>query len=285
MARMAIAAMAISIFTPSAGRALAEGMGIFVMRTDGSQQRKVAQVDGFGWHSSPRFSHDGRRLLFEVGDGPNGSQKVFVVNVDGSGLAELGEHGGADWSPDDRQIVYHHFGGPNVKPGIWVMDANGGNRQWLLDGSWPRWSTVGDKIAFNYRTTIRVLDLVNNEDRLLVDQQLAQNPTAFDWSRDGKQLAFFSRSVAAGPRQLFIASAERLNKDLKPRFSREGMVGGHVSWSADDKQLLFAIESYIHVMDVDGSAPPRRVAGQTEKSRDPVWSADGQWIAFARRPG
>ncbi len=33
---------------------------IFVMKTDGSDVRKVAQVDGYEDHEAPRWSHEGR---------------------------------------------------------------------------------------------------------------------------------------------------------------------------------------------------------------------------------
>ena len=39
---------------------------VFVMRADGSGVRKVAQVEGFADHAAPRWSHDGKRLLFDA---------------------------------------------------------------------------------------------------------------------------------------------------------------------------------------------------------------------------
>src|SRR5438094_181612 len=86
-------------------------LGIYVMKIDGSQQRKVAHVEGFSRPASPRWSHDGKRLAFEESDGPDEARKFFVVNVDGTNLQEVGEHGSPDWSPDDKQLVFHHFGG------------------------------------------------------------------------------------------------------------------------------------------------------------------------------
>jgi Tol biopolymer transport system component len=257
--------------------------GIFVMKIDGSEERKVASVDGIEHHTSPRWSHDGRRLAFETLD-DNGVEKSFIVNLDGTGLKEIGEMGSPDWSPDDKQIVFH-YSGANMQHGSWVRNVDGEGLNWLGSGAYPRWSPDGGKIAYCDDVALRVLDLVQENELLLTEDPFAQRPGCFEWSRDGKRLAFFTRTVPGGPRNLYVISAEAPNKGLEPRFSRQGFkVGGHVTWSADDKQLFFTIESYIHVLTVDGKSQPVRVGGQPDKSRDPACSPDGKSLAFARRP-
>src|SRR4051812_26812006 len=56
---------------------------IFVMKTDGSQVRKVAQVAGYKKHGSPQWSHDGKRLAFDAYEGPDDAKKFFAIQLDG----------------------------------------------------------------------------------------------------------------------------------------------------------------------------------------------------------
>jgi TolB protein len=58
----------------------------------------------------PRWSPDGRQLVFWRDREGKGDMAVFVVNVDGSGLRQLTDWdmraGDADWSPDGKRIVF-----------------------------------------------------------------------------------------------------------------------------------------------------------------------------------
>jgi Tol biopolymer transport system component len=278
--RFAILALFFATPAPTRSNA-ADDSGIFVMKIDGSEERKVAEVEGFARHMSPRWSHDGSRLAFEAYEAPDSTRKFFVVNVDGANLQEVGEHGSPDWSPDDQQLIFHHLGG-TLRAGVWVQNLASGERNFVVEGGWPRWSRDGTKIAYLGDNTIRYLDLTNNEDRLLVGDKFTRHSTGFDWSHVGTRLAFFAQSAVNGPKELHIASIDGTCKG--PRYSRHGLVGSHVSWSPDDSKLAFTIDSYIWIVNVDGDDAPTRLPGQPQKSRDPCWSPDGQWMAFSRRP-
>ncbi len=260
---------------------LAAEPGIFVIDVATGQERCVVAVDQATSHLSPRWSHDGRQLVFEVADA-GGDAKIFVVDIDGTGLKEVSPHGSPDWSPDDKQLVYHQdpF---EPEPSIWVENVDGQGRQQLARGSWPRWSPDGGQIAYCDGTSLMLIDLATSEQRAVVEGQFSQRPGSFDWSHDGKRLALFTRRVAGGPRELFIISATGQPGGLQPRYARPGRVGGHVTWSPDDKRLAFTVDSYIHTLRVDGQADPELLPGQQDKSRDPAWSPDGKWIVFARR--
>jgi Tol biopolymer transport system component len=256
--------------------------GIFVMRADGTEQRKVVSVDGFAGHGSPRWSHDGKRLVFDAFDDPNGKGKAFVVNLDGTQLKEVGDKITPDWSPDDKQLIFHSRG-ENLPEGIWVQNVDTQGRERLFAGTWPRWSPDGGRVAFCDGNSLRVIDLADFSESLLIDEPLEESPHAFEWSHDGKRLALVTRRSGQPARELLIVASDGSQRPVS-RFARAGNFGNHVSWSADDKQLLITLDSYIHSLEVSGDQPPQRIAGQDEKSRDPSFSPDAKWITFARRP-
>ncbi len=95
--------------------------GIYVMDArDGSHVRRITSLPaGINWDAAPRFSPDGRKLVFtRFRDGyttPDGgvvgqTSALFVVRLDGTDLHritpwDLGA-GDADWSPDGTRIVF-----------------------------------------------------------------------------------------------------------------------------------------------------------------------------------
>jgi TolB protein len=108
------------------------GLHIMVMNGDGSGLAEVAEwftdAETFdpGLVAPPSWSPDGERLAF-ASLSPLGGGDIFVVNVDGTGLANLTNSAAIDiepaWSPDGGQIAF-----ASNRDGYWeiyVMNADG----------------------------------------------------------------------------------------------------------------------------------------------------------------
>jgi Tol biopolymer transport system component len=258
--------------------------GIFVVRLDGTEERSVAQVPGYSHHESPRWSHDGKRLAFAVSQAGNlASKMIYLVNVDGSELTKVGEGELPDWSPDDKQLVSWHHGGTE-KFGVWVHNIDGSGREWLAEGGSARWSRDGSQVAFAWQHILRMIDVVSGEQSIFLEEPFKENLVAFDWSPDDQQIAFVNRRAMDNTRKLFLVNTRDATPEARVVPIPGGKLGSHLSWSPDGKQLVIALNGFIHLVTLDHPQKPQRLAGQTIASYDPSFSPDGKWIAFSRRP-
>ena len=250
---------------------------IYVVKVDGSQLRKLAQVDGYGVHEAPRWSHDGKRVVFTALNASARVFEFFVVGADGAGLQKLGTGRDPDWSPDDKQIAFElpAAGGSQ----ICVQNLDGSGVERLTQGTCPRWSPDGSQIAFAAGQTLHVLDLASGEQRALFDAPFETLYRGCCWSPDGKYLAISARSVPRVRRQVMIVSAQGVKDGLRVRLQNEA--SGHMAFSPDGKRLAFDNAYFIHVVDVEGKAEPRQLPDQRAQNLSPDWSPDGQWLVFA----
>lgn len=92
-----------------------EHRGIYTMRTDGSQLRRLTLPRAWtAVDAAPQWSPDGRRIVFvrrNLTASPRGQQAVFVVNADGTGMRKatpwkMRAGDGPDWSPDGTRILF-----------------------------------------------------------------------------------------------------------------------------------------------------------------------------------
>ena len=210
---------------------------IFVMKTDGSDVRKVAQVDGYEDHEAPRWSHDGKRLVFDARNRASRKRSCFVVNADGTGLGEVAKGRFADWSPDDRQITFQ-VDGAGGSAEIYVQNLDGQGRVKIAEGRSPRWSVDGSVLVHSDRTMLRAVDLLTDEETALLPAPVVKVFDGFAWSPDGKSMAVVVRPAAGGPRHLLFVDPAADNRELAPRLTNE--MGGFISSRPTENGSLLA---------------------------------------------
>jgi Tol biopolymer transport system component len=130
---------------------------IHVMDADGTNVRRVTTLPADAMYdSAPRFSPDGRRIVFTRYLTDPGRSALFTVRVDGSGLKQLTPWGNgasdADYSPDGKKLVFEAFPNKWCFGEVYTVDSDGGHLTNIADNrchagsAEPVWSPNGKKI-------------------------------------------------------------------------------------------------------------------------------------------
>jgi Tol biopolymer transport system component len=130
--------------------------GIWAIRPDGSERRKISDVGSAG-----ALSADGTQFVFNVvfrlRNGNVDRYRAFaVVNADGTGYHVVTSHAyteyGEVWSPTGHRILYGRANGQ----GIYVIDADSHNNHRVTHDAPPRtewpalgWSPDGSSIVYD----------------------------------------------------------------------------------------------------------------------------------------
>ena len=123
---------------------------IYVMDADGKNPRNLTQNPAFYW--APVWSPDGQYIAFQSYRDDNWD--IYVMDADGKNLRNLTQNSATDeapvWSPDGQHIAFTSNRDGNRD--IYVMDADGENLRNLTqsnaDDQAPVWSPDGQHIAF-----------------------------------------------------------------------------------------------------------------------------------------
>lgn len=231
----------------------------------------------------------------------NRSQKIYVMNSDGSNRTRLTD-GHWDswpaWSPDGSRIAFKRKLDKDSATDLYVMTADGNNQKLLARAvefqDPPAWSPDGSKIAFaswperdqacsSCGSSINIINSDGSNEVRLTQYHFYQNPT---WSPDGKRIAF------VGTASIYVIDPDGSNQTQLPKTGSKPHFPSSASWSPEGSEILiWGFESY---RDDSGLAKPRATIraisalGGDGKGRligrgvDPVWSPDGLKIAFVR---
>jgi TolB protein len=227
---------------------------IYTASTDGVWEQITSD---YSPARAPALSPDGKQVAFQ--SHKDGNWEVYTIRLDSKQAARITNDpaydGAPSWSPDGSKIAFESYRSDDLD--IWVANADGSNPVNLTSQEpaydyGPAWSPHGNWIAYTSWSTGHKQVFITSTDG---QQHLNISQDQFDdeqpaWSPDGKQLAFVS--------------------------NREGCE--HVT---DTIALNACQRQEIYVADFDGTRllNVRQVTFGGHDSA-PVWSPDGQYIAF-----
>jgi TolB protein len=280
---------------------------IYVINADGSGRRRVTHYGG--WGSDLAWSPDGNELAFTRGY--PWTADIFVVRADGSRERRLripGHEGGLVWSPDGRRIAFTRwYGQKDPESEFRVINADGTSMRLLSrDAVGMSWSPDGRKLVFigtgPGRPNVYVINVDGSDRRSLTRIAGYEDSDSFSWSPDGRRIAFVRHPECLRCSALEKAGMGNPNAELwvmrADGSGRRRLASGHGMQTAGspDSEML-AYQSFyrprpntpglrflkvneLFVVRADGSGKRRLTNGG-----GPLWSPDGQQIAFVRWPG
>ncbi|MEZ0244542.1 MAG: Tol-Pal system beta propeller repeat protein TolB [Sphingomonas sp.] len=176
---------------------------IYIYDRASRQQRMVLGSESLNLSFAPRFSPDGRWILFSMAKA--GNTDLYRVSASGGTPQQLTNSPGIDtggsYSPDGSKIVFESDRGGTQQ--LYVMDANGGNQHRISFGggryATPAWSPRGDLIAYT-RTgggafRIGVMSPSGGGERILTESWGDEGPS---WAPNGRVLMFFRSASGSG---------------------------------------------------------------------------------------
>ena len=208
--------------------------GLYVMNADGSEQTLLVPRS-FLFDGEPAWSPDGLQIAFtRLVDGPSGPfGRIFVVNIDGTGLRQLSPDvgpndyqfdGGSSWSPDGTRIVFTR------NAALQVINTDGTGLTALAIGDFaqhPSWSPDGTRIAYEGggpgTISVRNAD-GSNLLRLSSTEEQQGWPR---WSPDGRRIVL--ERFIGGQGQLFVVNADGSGGETRLSFG--GTSDHNPSWS------------------------------------------------------
>jgi dipeptidyl aminopeptidase/acylaminoacyl peptidase len=188
-------------------------------------------------------------------------------------------------SPDGRQIVYTRRWVDKMKDrwtsSLWIMDADGGRNRFLVDGSSPRWSPDGTRIAFveegdptGAQIFVRWMDAEGATTQIT---RMEESPSDLEWSPDGQSIA--------------VAMTVQTKDDFFPSIRLPERPEG-AEWTGNPKIVTrlwfrrdrrgYVDDGYRHVFVVPATGgTPRLLTDGNWNHGGIAWTPDGREILFS----
>ncbi|HAK54148.1 MAG: S9 family peptidase [Vicinamibacterales bacterium] len=186
-------------------------------------------------------------------------------------------------SPDGRQVVYTRqwFDKMNDRreSSLWIVNRDGSRNRFLIDGSSPRWSPSGDRIAFvasgepeGRQVFVRWMD---DEGAVTQITRVDKGPSNIAWAPDGSRIAFtmmvddktnWSIDLPSRPEGATWTASPKIVERL--RYRQDGVGYIDEGWR------------HIFVVPADGGTA-RQVTDGGYNHSNVEWTPDGEAIVFS----
>ena len=272
-----------------------KGTALYLAKSDGSSPHLLVSVSGLPF--APRFSPDGKRIRFSIGNLAN-TISIWEVRSDGSNLHQLltGWHSpptqfSGRWTEDGRYYVFVDVSSENstspqanifalAEPSGIFRKASSTPIQ-LTTGpvqySVPTPDVAGRKLFVQGAQPRAELVRYDSASKQFVPFLQGISATDIDFSRDGKWITYVSLPDLA---------LWRSRVDGSDRLQLAPSAASLPRWSPDGTQIAYGAAEFgkpwkIFLVSAQGG-PPQELLPQDSPEMDPSWSPDGTQLAFGR---
>ncbi len=252
---------------------------VYAVNADGSGWQRLFAVEGFPSLGSPAISPDGTRIAFD-GHAPGktiSEQIMFVADLDGGNLKQVGPGMMPSWSKNGRRLTYSWSG-------INVITVEGNESEKLASGWGAQWSPDGKRIGYYSGLTITTLDVETKKATAIYDGAdggFSQIYWNMKWSPDGKRICF--KATKAGAETISSIDVDPANPRLKVHHTGT-RISADIAWHPDGQRVAFSMfcpergVMQIYELKVDSDDPPQLIKGQDPKATitAPCWTQDGK---------
>jgi dipeptidyl aminopeptidase/acylaminoacyl peptidase len=185
-------------------------------------------------------------------------------------------------SPDGSQIIYTRGWVDKINDRraseIWIMDADGGRKRRLTEGSSPKWSPSGDRIAFtdegDPEGTQIFVRWMDDEGARTPVTHVQNSPGNVEWSPGGRHIAFTMSVDSDNPWPISLPG-----RPEGAKWTEAPKVVDRLQYRRDRRGYIDEGYSHLFVVPADGGTPRQLTDGDWNHN-GVAWTPDGEEILF-----